>query len=262
MPSSPTGQASQGDWRRPANPKLKAIGEPIGRVNPLLTPNPARPFTQYDWRRPADLPKLKAVGEPVGRVNPLLTPNPARPFTQALWENPARSQTAKVDDLVNIPKAAIVVQPPFSQSDWPLAVAARRNIIDTSVGPPVQPAQPFNQNLWEGAKPLPKAIGEAASGIAPLLTPNPSQPFNQSDWLRAPFARKLTDTSIEPSLALYYPGTPFSQDDWPLPHGYVWSDRGFAFGFNPNLPPPPPPPPSKDIHFKYFLADVGTLMGR
>jgi hypothetical protein len=330
---NPTRPWAQYDWPRPTDlPKLKAVGEPIGRVNPVLTPNPTRPWSQYDWpsavRVPLSLksdsywggsplyypnppqpfvqsdwlraPALpKAIGEAVSGDAPLLTPNPARPYAQADWPSIRSTLKAKVDDFVNLLPFQVVVAvsppfqqnlwdnaariavkatgegvsgnsplltpnppAPFTQADWPSVVSKRpAAIIDTSAqailvttaafqqtewfqAPPplwkakvddltnlvplysvvVAVAPPFYQNLWDSAARIPPtATGEATTGNAPLLTPNPAQPFNQSDWLRAPFAVKVkTDEAINllplQSGAPIIVPAPFTQADWPLPY--------------------------------------------
>jgi hypothetical protein len=229
MPSSPTGQSSQGDWRRPADPKRAALGEPIGRVRPLLTPNPARPFTQYDWRRPADPIRLKAVGEPIGRVSPLLTPNPARPFHQDLWENEGPRRKALGEPIGGV------------------------NSLLTP-----NPATPFRQSLWEGVRALPKATGEATAGDAPLLTPNPARPFIQNDWLQiAARVKANVDDGVNllpvQGGVVVVAGVPFYQADWPLPHGTaIRTDQGALLGSNLGLLGLPAPVVVSGLRITHF----------
>jgi hypothetical protein len=354
---NPTRPWVQSDWPRPTGlPKLKAVGEPIGRVSPLLTPNPTRPWSQYDWPAPARIPLSlksdsywggpplyypnppqpfrqnlwegerplpKAIGEALGGDAPLLTPNPGQPFTQADWPSLRATVRAKVDDFANLlpfqqvvtvsapfnqdlwdsttralPKVtgevvgtlAPLLTPnppsPFVQADWPSLAAARRPAIpDTSnqgifvttaafnqpdwLQPPPQRqkatvdtvvnllplqsgvvvvAAPFYQNDWpNAAKPWIRAVGEAASGGAPLLTPNPPQPFSQADWLRASFAQKAKGDDLTNLVPLYSVVVtvvaPFYQNLWDNAARIPAKAIGEAIGGNaPILTPNPAQP--------------------
>ena len=81
--------------------------------------------------------------------------------------------------------------PPFHQTDWPLATKFKINTLDSTLG----------QNN-------------------PLRTPNPRQPFHQTDWPSAVRAalriRDNVETSGAPQLPAYQVPI-FRQSDWPNP---------------------------------------------
>lgn len=170
-----------------------------------------------------------------------------RPFVQADWLAPARVPLPLQSDVYAIP--ALLAAQPFAQTDWPRPWDPRKATGEAlgTLSPLLtpNPAQPFSLEDWPRPGDPRKAIGEVVGTLNALLTPNPVQPFAENDWFQiSPPQKAIIDVSAGPLLALYFPGQPFSQDDWPLPYRYTltYSDRGVAYGLNPNITPPAPPP--------------------
>ena len=192
----------------------------------LLQPNPAQPFSEENWPRPAPR-KAKVQVDYTLNLLALLQPNPSRPFSQADWSRVAKWRwPAQVDAVVNLVplQNPVAEEAPFFQTEWPRAVDRKWLIqVDSVVriGPlyTPNPAEPFKLDDWPAATPgrdLPKP--DWSVDLLALLQPNPAEPFIQADWPKPAKAGPFqTDTFIN-LLPVQNPppvgDTPFSQSDW------------------------------------------------
>lgn len=239
--------------------RFAAQPEYIVNLNPLLNPNPSRPFNQSDWPRTKD-PLWKVTGEVVGTLNALLTPNPSVPNNQYEWRSPSRIPLSLKSDAYSWVYPLYEPNPsrPFNLLDWP---------------------RPFD--------PKAKAAGEALSGDAPLLTPNPAQPFGPFDWFQIAAPRKaivddfvnlptapvvvvvnpfiqddwvaavralspLQSEVYNAPLLLLYPAQPFFQDLWELPVNALPKSTAEPFWPGALYMPTPPPPPVSGLFITHF----------
>lgn len=232
--------------------RLKAQLEYTVTMSALLAPNPAQPFSQTDWPRPASPGKVQASDVSRGAL-PLVSPNPAQPFSQNDWFQLRTVTKAKVDDVVNLlPVQTVVVAPrPFQQNDWLAPTPPKTKSTDTSLtglSPLLSPnpAQPFVQSQWNSIAIARKPLNsDIFVNFLPIQSvPVVVLPFNQTQWPSiVPSRAKVFAESLTESLALYFPNptAPFTEMDWPNPTTRpAQSDRSFtnAMAF---IPAPPPP---------------------
>lgn len=161
-------------WDSAVRARPKTVGESLGTLNPLLTPNPSSPFNQDLWD-PVAPRKARATGEAVGTDAPLLNPNPARPFKQDLWDLAARRRARAVGEVRRPPDPVLTPNPsrPFV------------NVFDT---------------LFAARR---KPVSDEAANFLPLQAVPIIFPFSQSDWrvsIRHPVASKTDDFGIPLTL--------------------------------------------------------------
>jgi hypothetical protein len=227
----------QFDWPNPQTPQ-QAIQTWINQTNLLLTTAPTKPFTQTDWPLPpapqqaalgwAWSYNLNLIGQDRMLTGAQITDLPPRDFARLLqtWiQSVSLALTAK----------------PFAQYDWPnptpfardptLAAWLGRYILEL-IG---QDQLPFRQGDW----------------------PNPTLP-DQFATLRGAWSLSLNLALNQMAPQLLAPLFMRNQD-WPVPLGPIQPNRGFVFGFNPNLPPTPPPPTGPAVYNKPMLAGPGYL---
>ena len=235
---NPVLRISQREWGWIWTPKPSEIP-------PVVLVPPGTPFTQLDWPNPQ--PRVD-LGAPVmvhrvgaERVDPISAFGV--PFAQTEFPNPVLRisprqwgwvWTPNPGDIPFVPAPPVIVQPPFSQDNWPNPVLKKHffkhpQSVRPEPEPEGSPGTPFAQSdfpnpvlrisprewgfTWRANIGDYRVIGASSDkGFPQLNWPNPvlRTPFKESGWIHSPNIPDIPAAAEPPFVQ-----PPFVQADWP-----------------------------------------------
>src|SRR5262245_7931244 len=201
------------DWPVPVQP-YRVYAEfrraPIGLLHSIKPPN-----AQDDW--PLPIPPYRVCAQ--SSAIPIAITG-AQPFNQEDWPQPIRPPIAYSPAIGANVKLLHSIQPPISQTNWPIPTppyrvyAASYSIPETVLTPPIPPFPRLYD--WPGPIPPYRVYAEVRRADISLLH-SIKPPNAQTDWPTPRRAPTAGITWINATAALLQPAQPFAQTDWPNP---------------------------------------------